>query len=151
YAHITYTRQLALKAEVIADAFARIGRLPLPGPVAIQASPHEEGYRMRARLHVRGTGIGFFREGSHELCDARQTRQLLPATCDLLERLWDALGSSRLREVELAENVDASDRVVHLAMVSPPTGSALGALSGLEGLSGVTAAGWPAAGGEGRV
>ena len=43
---------------------------------------------MRARLHVRGsTGIGFFREGTHELCDARATRQLLPATCDVLDEL----------------------------------------------------------------
>ncbi|HEV3486459.1 MAG TPA: TRAM domain-containing protein, partial [Vicinamibacterales bacterium] len=29
YAHVSYKRQLALKADVIADAFTRIGRAPL--------------------------------------------------------------------------------------------------------------------------
>jgi 23S rRNA (uracil1939-C5)-methyltransferase len=73
YAHIAYPRQVAIKAHVIADAFVRIGRIPLQAPVPIAASP-DEGYRMRARLHARGGRIGFFREGSHELCDARGTR-----------------------------------------------------------------------------
>ena len=92
YAHIAYPRQLEIKAQVIADAFARIGRLTLPAPVAVAASP-EDGYRMRARLHVRGRRLGFFREGTHDVCDARATRQLLPATCDALERLAAALRS----------------------------------------------------------
>src|SRR4051812_9549902 len=53
YAHIAYPRQLALKAEVVADAFKRIGRMDLPAPVPVTPSP-EDGYRMRARLHARG-------------------------------------------------------------------------------------------------
>jgi 23S rRNA (uracil1939-C5)-methyltransferase len=116
YAHIAYPRQLELKALVIADAFARIGRLALPGPVHVAASP-EEGYRMRARLHVRGRLIGFFREGTHDVCDVRATRQLLPATCDALDRLVAAAHSipvEGIQEIELAENVDASQRVVYL-------------------------------------
>ena len=51
YSHITYQRQLEIKGQVIADAFARIGRLVLPPAIAVKASP-EQGYRMRARLHV---------------------------------------------------------------------------------------------------
>src|SRR5229473_690156 len=61
YAHIDYPRQLAIKAEVIVDAFARIGRVVLPSVPHVSASP-EEGYRMRARLHLRGGRAGFFRE-----------------------------------------------------------------------------------------
>jgi 23S rRNA (uracil1939-C5)-methyltransferase len=117
YSHIAYRRQLSLKAEIIADAFKRIGRLELPTAVLPAASP-ESGYRMRARLHVRAHRIGFFREGTHELCDVRATQQLLPATCDVLDRLSAALrslGDDRVREIELTENVDASERVVHLA------------------------------------
>ena len=92
YAHIAYPRQLELKSLVIADAFARIGRIDLPAAVHVAPSP-EEGYRMRARLHVRGRVVGFFREGTHEVCDARQTRQLLPATSDALDRLVAAMHS----------------------------------------------------------
>ena len=84
YAHVAYPRQLEIKGQVIADALARIGRVPLAAPVVVAASP-AEGYRMRARLHVRGPRIGFFREATHDICDARSTRQLLPATCDVLE------------------------------------------------------------------
>src|ERR1700716_4280542 len=92
YAHIAYPRQSGIKSLVIADAFARIARLPLPAAVTVAASP-EEGYRMRARLHVRNGEIGFFREGTHEVCDARRTRQLLPASIDALDRLGAAIRS----------------------------------------------------------
>jgi 23S rRNA (uracil1939-C5)-methyltransferase len=121
YAHVAYQRQLAIKALVVADAFTRIGRVELPSAVAVAPSP-EEGYRMRARLHVRGGRVGFFREGTHEVCDPRPTRQLLPATCDALDRLGAALRSLRaeaVREVDVSENVDASQRVVHLDAASP--------------------------------
>jgi 23S rRNA (uracil1939-C5)-methyltransferase len=121
YAHIAYERQLDLKSLVITDAFARIGRLSVPGPVAVAASP-AQGYRMRARLHRRDRRIGFFREGTHVLCDVRATGQLLPVTCDLIERLeriLDSAGES-VREIELSENVEASQRVVNLdAPVAP--------------------------------
>jgi tRNA/tmRNA/rRNA uracil-C5-methylase (TrmA/RlmC/RlmD family) len=92
YAHVSYQRQLALKSDVIADAFARIAKLPLAQPVHVEPSP-EDGYRMRARLHMRGQRYGFFREGTHDLCDARATRQLLPATFDVLDRLAAAITS----------------------------------------------------------
>jgi 23S rRNA (uracil1939-C5)-methyltransferase len=114
YAHIDYPRQLDIKGQVIADAFGRIARLALPSAIRVARSP-EEGYRMRARFHVRGRRAGFFREGTHDLCDARQSRQLLPATCDVLDRISDALVSLDLEttgDIDLSENVDASDRVV---------------------------------------
>src|SRR4051812_33810096 len=139
YAHIAYTPQLEVKRAVIQDAFGRIGRLELPaGGPPVAASP-EDGYRMRARLHVRGGRIGFFREGTHDLCDARQTRQLLPATSETLERLGAAMrstGSEAIREIELTENVDASDRVVALdatEALDPRVSELLGSIDGLTG------------------
>src|SRR5437764_340317 len=99
YSYIAYPRQLALKSEIIADAFRRIGRLELPGAVAVAPSP-EEGYRMRARLHVRAHTLGFFREGTHEICGARATRQLLPASCDVLDRLSAAMRAATVLAVE---------------------------------------------------
>jgi 23S rRNA (uracil1939-C5)-methyltransferase len=121
YRHIAYARQLAIKSEVISDAFRRIGHIELAAAVGVASSP-EDGYRMRARLHVRGARFGFFREGTHDLCDARTTRQLLPATLDALERLMAAIrstGPGVVREIELSENLDASERVAHLDTSEP--------------------------------
>jgi tRNA/tmRNA/rRNA uracil-C5-methylase (TrmA/RlmC/RlmD family) len=126
---------------VIADAFARIGRLALPGPVKVAPSP-EEGYRMRARLHVRGQRYGFFREGTHDICDARATRQLLPASCDVLDRLMAAIRSvgagnaEGVREIELSENVDASSRAICLETATAMDVRTVQLLSQTEGLTG---------------
>jgi len=142
YAHIAYPRQLELKSLVIADAFTRIGRVRLPASVHVAPSP-DEGYRMRARVHVRGRLAGFFREGSHEICDARRTRQLLPATFDALDRLVVAMQSLAIdgvREIEVAENVDASHRVVHLDAVMPVVPRSLDLLGATDGLTGLSSA-----------
>jgi 23S rRNA (uracil1939-C5)-methyltransferase len=143
YSHMTYARQLQVKGLVIEDALSRIGRMPLPGPVQVAGSP-EEGYRMRARLHVGGGQIGFFREGTHELCDARATRQLSGATCDTLDRLaagLRSLGMAGVRELELSENVDGSQRVVHFVTASPIGPRGLRGLGMSEGLTGLTVSG----------
>ena len=52
-AHASYPLQLQLKQQIVVDAFRRVARMPLEGEVSVVASP-AEGYRMRARLHVRG-------------------------------------------------------------------------------------------------
>ena len=135
--HIAYARQLDIKSQVIADAFARIAHLSLPSRVAVVASP-EEGYRMRARVHVRAHRVGFFREGTHDVCDVRQTRQLLPATCDTLDRLQAAirsLGVRELREVEVSENVDATERVISVDAALPIDERVLQRLTTVEGLT----------------
>ena len=111
YAHVAYERQLTLKSEVVADAFARIAKMRLPNPVPILASD-EHGYRMRARLHAAHGKLGFFREGTHELCDAGPTHQLLAKTIAALERLRGVLRSTQIVTCELAENIAADARVV---------------------------------------
>jgi 23S rRNA (uracil1939-C5)-methyltransferase len=114
YAHIAYARQLRLKGEVIRDAFTRLGRLPVEAPL-VQASP-ESGYRMRARLHVRGDRVGFYREGSHDLCDAAATNQLTPESVKAAARSVATIVAAGcpLSAVELAENAAADERVLHL-------------------------------------
>lgn len=136
YSHIDYARQLAIKGQVIVDAFTRIARLELPSSVSVAAS-REDGYRMRARLHVRGSRFGFFREGSHDLCDAGATRQLLPATIDALERLMAAVRSvgAHVRDIELSENADATERVVHLEAAEPLDPRLVDKLVSVEGFT----------------
>lgn len=139
YAHIDYGRQLTLKSEIISDAFSRVGRLKLAQAVCVTASP-ERGYRMRARLHVRGSRIGFFREGTHELCDAARTGQLLPATNDLLLTVSDVLSRAApagVACVHIVENMPADQRVLHVEC-HPDAGELVPKLIPLGGLDGVT-------------
>lgn len=114
YAHIQYARQRALKAEIIGDAFRRIAKLPLEPPEVL-ASP-ESGYRMRARLHVSGGNVGFYREGTHTICDAGATGQLRPDTIAAVEAFCAANADlvAGAEGVSVSENVPATQRVFHL-------------------------------------
>jgi len=117
-AHVTYERQRQLKSDIIRDAFARIARMPLAEAPAVLGSP-EHGYRMRARLHVRGHRIGFMREGSHDICGVGPTAQMLPATTAWIEAAEARLRADRLAgltSIELAENIPATERACHLEL-----------------------------------
>jgi 23S rRNA (uracil1939-C5)-methyltransferase len=141
YAHVAYSRQLHLKAEVIADALSRIGKMTLEAPVPVAPSP-ETGYRMRARFHVRGRRLGYFREGTHGMCDPASTGQLLPATCELVEALSAAIGDGRLdgaTEIELGENVPATERALHVELARPQMPQGLAGLAALPSVVGVAA------------
>ncbi len=141
YAHIAYPRQLQLKAAIIADALARIGKMTIEGPVPVAPSP-EVGYRMRARFHVRGRRLGYFREGTHGMCDPASTRQLLPDTCELLGALSALIGDGRLdgvTEIELAENVPATERALHVELSRPQVPQGLAGLAALPSVVGVAA------------
>jgi 23S rRNA (uracil1939-C5)-methyltransferase len=120
YAHIEIDRQRAIKRDVIADAFARIGRHPLTGDLRVAASP-EHGYRMRARLHVRGGRFGFYREGSHEVCDAAGTGQLRPETLSAAAQLVAALerAGAPASSLEIAENIPADQRAMFAQLTAP--------------------------------
>jgi 23S rRNA (uracil1939-C5)-methyltransferase len=137
-AHVAYDRQCLLKGEIIRDAFARIGRLPLDRAPEVMPSP-ERGYRMRARLHTANGRLGFYREESHELCDAMQTGQLLESTGAWIaaaQEIVRSAGPADVIGIEIAENVAGDERAVHLELredASPADYSALA--SGLTGLT----------------
>jgi len=140
FAHIAHPRQRALKAEIVRDAFRRIAHLDLPDDLPVHASP-PDGYRMRARLHVQGSTLGFYREGTHELCDPRCSRQLLPETLDVLAAVSAELaeaGVSDGRTLELSENRAATERALFLDVSTMGRGTlALEALLDLEGVTGI--------------
>lgn len=142
FAHIEYGRQRAIKAAIVADAFRRLGRIPLEADVEVVPSP-VDGYRMRARLHVRNGRIGFFREGTHSLCEAGPTRQLRPDTLAVLEALEQSLkslGRDTVGAIELSENVEATERALHLELLPNADPSRLAAATTLAGLTGATCA-----------
>jgi 23S rRNA (uracil1939-C5)-methyltransferase len=71
---------------------------------------------MRARFHARDGRLGFYREGSHDLCDPAATGQLLPGTAAWLAAAAEALVplGAALRGVEIAEDVPGRVRACHL-------------------------------------
>jgi 23S rRNA (uracil1939-C5)-methyltransferase len=117
YSHITYPRQLAIKSDVVVDSFARIGRIHLDDDVSVAVSP-EEGYRLRARFHVRDGCAGFYREGTHDLCDVSQTRQLLDASVTAVDETVATLRTAGISPtgIELTENLSGNQRIVHLEL-----------------------------------
>ena len=137
YSHIDYARQIRIKADVIADGFARIGRMPLGEVVAVSPSP-ERGYRMRARLHVHEGRAGFYREGTHVLCDPSLTGQLLDAAIAAAARVLETLSRAGLglASLEITENVAADQRAVHLEGVEAPGAGPPGLADALEGVLG---------------
>ena len=142
FAHIAYERQRQLKSAIVDDAFRRIGRITLESPVEVVASP-VNGYRMRARLHVRNGRIGFFREGTHSLCEAAPTGQLRDDTIEVIRRLELSLtGEPRpqVGDIEIAENIDASERAVHLELLPDGDASRLAAVTQVEGVAGASCA-----------
>jgi tRNA/tmRNA/rRNA uracil-C5-methylase (TrmA/RlmC/RlmD family) len=138
FSHIEYGRQLQLKSEIIQDAFRRIARVPLPDAPPVTGSP-EAGYRMRARLHVDRGRLGFYREGTHQLCDPAATAQLLPSTSAWIARAEEILQRDRLTGiagVEVAENVAGDLRACHLELHGGTDVAPFAALGeGLVGLS----------------
>ena len=91
------------------------GESAYPVDLPVAGSP-EQGYRLRAKLHVVGGRAGFFREGSHTLCDATATGQLRPESVPAVDRLLSGIGgrANRVATVVVAENVPARQRVLHL-------------------------------------
>jgi tRNA/tmRNA/rRNA uracil-C5-methylase (TrmA/RlmC/RlmD family) len=116
FAHIALARQHALKAEIVVDAFRRLARITLDATPVVHASP-EEGWRMRARLHVAGGRVGFYREGTHDICDAGCARQLREDTMAVVQDFGDRLGrlgQAARGSLEISENRDASQRAALL-------------------------------------
>jgi 23S rRNA (uracil1939-C5)-methyltransferase len=144
-AHIAYAEQCRLKGEVIRDALGRVGGIPIAGPVDVVPSP-ETGYRMRARLHVRGGRAGFFLEGTHQLCDAGLTRQLLPdavqAVHGLAGRLTDA-GFTEDADIEISENRAGDQRAMHIDVTGQRVRAEVPPIEPIDSVTGLT---WSAAG-----
>jgi len=118
YSHISYPRQLGIKSDVIRDAFARIGRYPIERAIDVAPSP-EQAYRMRARLHVRGARVGFYREGTHQLCDAAATHQLRPEAIQSVTKVAEASAPDlAVASIAIVENIGGDQRAAHLELAA---------------------------------
>ena len=142
FAHIALGRQRQLKAEIVTDALSRLGAKALDSPPDVVPSP-DVGYRLRARLHVDGHRLGFFREHSYDVCDARHTGQFLPATCAWLsdvEALVASWPNETIRSLAFAEDIPGLERVAHIELGPKGTEQVADRVFGCGGLLGVSVA-----------
>ena len=140
FAHIAYARQRYIKSEIITDAFRRVGKLTLDASTEVAESPID-GYRMRARLHMRGGRIGFFREGTHSLCDAASTRQLSAGALEVIRALEVNVVSAAadaITDIELSENISGSERALHLELRPDGDASRLASMTRVDDVTGAT-------------
>jgi tRNA/tmRNA/rRNA uracil-C5-methylase (TrmA/RlmC/RlmD family) len=143
-AHIADQRQRTLKAEMITDALRRIGKIADAPAVTVEGGP-ADGYRTRARLHLRHGRVGFFEDGSHRLCEIAAARQLSEVSSEVVGRLAEALvavAPAVDAEIEWAEDVPGTTRLAHLTVAGAGDGAGL---AGLSPVAGVDGASWSAA------
>jgi 23S rRNA (uracil1939-C5)-methyltransferase len=81
--HLEYRAQLTVKAELVREALRRIGKIEWTRDIEVRHAA-ELGYRSRAELQIardgaRATRLGYFRAGSHEVCDVEACPILAPA------------------------------------------------------------------------
>ena len=121
FAHVAYERQLALKRAIVEDALGRIGRLRALPAIDTVGSPARE-WRLRARLHAQGAHVGFYREGTHSLCDPAPSGQLAAGLLALAQDTMVRLRSELARAVEaivVSQTVRGDQQAVHLELSRP--------------------------------
>lgn len=148
YLHIHPERQLALKREVVQDAFARIAKQPITSEIPA-FSADAGAWRIRVRLHAHRDRLGFYREGTHSVCDARATRQISEALMGAAEWTFETFRRAdvAVESLELTETVDGSARACHaicaaetetLPAFSDPLPPGLSGISAARGEQGTT-------------
>jgi 23S rRNA (uracil1939-C5)-methyltransferase len=67
YQHIDYPFQLEQKREILREALKRVGKIEFAGEIGvISGEPWQ--YRNRVQLHIEGGAVGYFGQGSRDLC-----------------------------------------------------------------------------------
>jgi 23S rRNA (uracil1939-C5)-methyltransferase len=89
--HLDYQSQLAAKVSFVRESLQRLGNIDWEGEIAVR-SAEEFGYRSRAEIKVARDEdglmrIGYFRFGTHEVCEVESCPILLPAANRELQRL----------------------------------------------------------------
>jgi 23S rRNA (uracil1939-C5)-methyltransferase len=106
--HLAYETQREAKGAILRDALERIGRLEVPGPIEVVASP-PFGYRGRARIGTARGVVGYRRLRSHSLEPTNACPVLAPALEEALAELA-AAPPKKAGEIELALGDDGAVR-----------------------------------------
>jgi 23S rRNA (uracil1939-C5)-methyltransferase len=124
--HVDYAAQCEAKRRIAEDALRRVGKLTLPGPIALRPSPEPYAYRARARVAVEARRVGYRRRNSRELC-AVSTCPILCAPADAQLRALADAPPARDGEWEIAAGELGSARAHAVDATGPELELAVGA------------------------
>lgn len=104
YQHAAYEFQLAAKQSILAEELRRLGKIELPGAIAVVAA-EPFGYRNRVQLHIEHGRLGYREARSHKLCAIRECPIASPKLNQAIAALAGMAGDGRwprfLRSLEL--------------------------------------------------
>jgi 23S rRNA (uracil1939-C5)-methyltransferase len=127
YQHIDYPLQLEQKREILREALQRVGKIEFTGQIGV-VSGEPWQYRNRVQLHIEGGNVGYFGQGSRDLCSIDQCPIASPKLNSTIAKLKEILlvFQSVTTAVELFTNetevqVNVVDRVPRQALVALAT------------------------------
>ncbi|MEM7356742.1 MAG: class I SAM-dependent RNA methyltransferase, partial [Acidobacteriota bacterium] len=102
--HLGEDAQLRYKAEAVRETLRRIGGIEMPAKVTVLPG-RPWGYRLRTQLHLgeglRGTDVGYFARGSHDLVPIERCPVLVPELEAALPDLPHSLGDISHKRIDL--------------------------------------------------
>ena len=102
YAHIAYDRQLALKKEIVRDAFQRIAKLPVECPMPARTRRRSTATGCARGCTSTAHRIGLLPRGHARAVRPGHSRQLLDSTLEVIAAVSKALRRRENRVGRLA-------------------------------------------------
>ena len=118
YSHITYSRQLAIKSDVIRDGFARLGKYPIERPIDVAASPKKATGCGRGSTSTARGPASIERERTSSVRPVERSRwgpTRLPQYVRW-RRTFTTRAPGAVTEIALAENLAVTQRAAHLEL-----------------------------------
>ncbi len=119
YQHMDYAFQLEQKREILREVLQRVGKIAFAGEVGvISGEPWQ--YRNRVQLHIQGGKVGYFAQGSRDLCAIDHCPIASPKLNETIGKIEAGQASTALElftnETEVQVNV--VDRVPRQALTA---------------------------------
>jgi 23S rRNA (uracil1939-C5)-methyltransferase len=102
--HAGYPYQLAMKRDILREAFRRIGGMDVSPEVALAGEPF--GYRYRGQFKTDGEAVGFYAERSRRLVPVARCPLMVDAINRALPSLRGLGGIATVPEIHLASDGD---------------------------------------------
>ncbi len=119
YQHIDYTAQLEQKREILREVLQRVGKIQFAGEIGV-VSGEPWHYRNRVQLHIEGGKVGYFAQGSRDLCAIDHCPISSPKLNETIQKIHapQATTAVELFTNEIEVQVNVLDRVPRAALTA---------------------------------